>query len=145
MIDSQKKELMAGRLKATVQRLQAVNTIPMIRDKAMKVLNRESSSLKDIEEVLRHDPSLAYSIVSFSNSSRFGQSSKRTDISHALIALGFNTIKDVLNEVPAFQEDTVTPEVISLWIHSFEVAEACSEIASRAAGVSREGFSLKGL
>lgn len=139
------RELKANKLKLQVQRLRTVNTIPLIKDKVMKVLNKEFSSLKELEVVLRHDPSLAYSVVSFSNSSRYGQSSKRTDISQALMALGFNTVKDVLNEVPAFQADTVTPDLMRLWVHSLEVAEACSEIASRAVGVSKEDAFLAGL
>lgn len=145
MIDSRKKELRAGKLKVTVQRLQAINTIPLIKGKVMKVLNREFSSLKDLEVVLRHDPSLTHSVVSFSNSSRYCQSNKRTDLSQALMALGFNTVKSVLNEVPVFPADAVSPYLIRLWSHSLEVAEACSEIASRAVGVSKDDAFLAGL
>lgn len=133
------------RLKAMVQKMTAVNTIPLIKEKVAQVINKEDSSLKDLETVVTHDPSLALSIVSHSNSSRYAQSHKRTDISQALMVLGFNTVKELVKNVPALPEDLVTAEIRSLWIHSLEVAEASRDIASKASGVSKEDAFLAGL
>lgn len=145
MTDLLSSELKSRRLKARVQKIRVINTIPLVKDKVAKVINNERSSLRDLEAVIMHDPSLAQSIVSFSNSSRYAHSSKRTDISQALMALGFNTVKDIVMNVPAFQEEMVTPEVKGLWIHSIEVAEASREIASKTAGVPMEDAFLVGL
>jgi putative nucleotidyltransferase with HDIG domain len=135
----------ARKLKASVQRIRAVNTIPMIKDKVTEVISREDSSLKDLEAVIRHDPSLACSIVSQSNSSRYATGGKRTGISQALMVMGFNVVRDIVRGIPAFLDDIMTSEAKSLWTHSFEVAEASSDIASRAAGVSKDDAFLAGL
>lgn len=141
----QSAEFKSRKLKAMVQRVHAVNTLPLIKEKVNAVINRENSSLRELEGVIRRDPSLAEGIVSLSNSSRYGQSNKRTDISQALMVMGFNVVKDCVRGIPAFDTDKMAPEVKSLWNHSAEVAETAKEIASRAAEVSKEDAFLAGL
>lgn len=138
-------EYKSRKLKAMVQRVAKVNTLPLIKEKVSLILNMENSSLRDLEAVIRRDPSLAEGIVSLSNSSRYGQSNKRTDISQALMVMGFNVVRDFVRGVPAFDMDKVAPEVKSLWNHSSEVAETARDIASRADDVSIEDAFLAGL
>lgn len=145
MADLRNTQLKSGRLKSIVQKLRAVNTIPLVKDKVTKVINMEHSSLKDLEAVIMHDPSLAYTVVTSSNSSNYAKSSKTADISQALMVLGFNTVKDIVKNVPAFQAETVTSEIKNLWVHSLEVAETSREVASKAAGISKEDAFLAGL
>lgn len=145
MADLRNTQLKVGRLKSIVQKLRTINTIPLIKDKVAKVINMEFSSLKDLEAVIMHDPSLAYTVITSSNSSYYAKSSKTADISQALMVLGFNTVKDIVKRVPAFQPETVTSEIKSLWVHSLEIAEASRDIASKAAGVSKEDAFLAGL
>lgn len=145
MTDHMSAELKSRRLKSIVQRIKVVNTIPLIKEKVADVINKEDSSLRDLETVIRHDPSLAQSVVSFSNSSSYAQSRKSTDISQALMILGFNTVKDIVKKVPVLQAEKLTEEIKSLWSHSLEVAEASREIASKAVGVSKEDAFLAGL
>lgn len=145
MADLRNTQLKSGRLKSIVQKLRAVNTIPLVKDKVAKVISMEHSSLKDLEAVIMHDPSLAYTVVASSNTSNYAKSSKTADISQAIMVLGFNTVKDIVKNVPAFQAETVTSEIKNLWIHSLEVAETSREVASRAAGISKEDAFLAGL
>lgn len=141
----QSPEFRSRKLKAMVQRVHAVNTLPLVKEKVNEVISREDSSLRELEGVIRHDPSLAEGIVSFSNSSRYAHGNKRTDISQALMVMGFNVVKDCVRSIPVFDTDKMSPEVKSLWAHSAEVAETAKEIASRAAEVSKDDAFLAGL
>ena len=135
-------------LRIRIEGLRSISTIPAVQQKILEVVDDEDASIKDLEEVLKHDHALASRIVAISNAAFYGQSRKVDSISQAILILGFNMVKCLAISVSILGSMGSTHHLFDikrLWLHSFKVANASVVIAAKNGIVNSEMAFLSGL
>ncbi|MCD6307931.1 MAG: HDOD domain-containing protein, partial [Candidatus Latescibacteria bacterium] len=118
-------------------RRQVESSIPTssgIVSKVIKIIYDKSSGASDIAEILKHDPPLSAKVLKVANSAYYGSSSTITSLQRAVVALGFNTIKEVVTTVSmahyfSQSENGDGIDRRGLWLHSVGTAKAAQFIA----------------
>ncbi len=132
-------------LKALVENMVNVSTIPMTLKKVIEVVGDENSSTSDLVKVIEHDQSLASRIIAVSNSAFYGFRGQVKSIPHAAVILGFDMVRNLAVSVSLFKATNSLKYLEKLWIHSFKVAMASSLLAERTGLVKKENAFLAGL
>lgn len=108
-------------------------TIPLMLGKLLRVLDHDSSSARELEGLILHDPSLSARILKLSNSAFYSFRSEVKSISHAIALLGLTLVKGLAIGVSIFDSFTKGMRsesrlIHQLWMHSFGVALLTQEI-----------------
>lgn len=112
--------------------LESLPTLPMVALKLGELIHSRRSSVQQVAEVLRADPSLSAKLLRLVNSAYFGIPGGVTDVARAIPFVGFNTIYQLVLSVSVL--DTLkTPSGMAfdpraLWMHSLAVASAARVI-----------------
>ena len=135
------------------QLLDKVKEMPPLPQSITQILDitkNPKSSAEDLAKVFELDPTLTANILKLANSPIYGFTSKISTISHAIVCLGFETVKsialtssthDMLNkELPAYDL-----EKGMLWQHSISCATCAKIIAQRIAYSDCEEAYIAGL
>lgn len=114
----------------------AAQEIPPLPGAVMQVLDlvdREDATAEQLQKIISSDPSLSAKVLQLANSAYYGLSRQVSTIQQAVIILGFQTVKNLVLGLAAFQafkgEKHATPEMLSLWERSFVCAGVALEIA----------------
>lgn len=132
-------------LKALVEDMANLSTIPVTLKKVIKVVGDERSSTSDLVKVIEHDQSLASKIIAVSNSAFYGFRGQVKSIPHAAVILGFDMVRNLAVSVSLFKPSNSLKFLEKLWVHSFKVAMASSLVAERTGLVKKEDAFLAGL
>lgn len=132
-------------LKAMVENMGNVSTIPMTLKKVIEVVGDDRSSIADLVKVIEHDQSLASRIIAVSNSAFYGFRGQVKSIPNAAVILGFDMVRNLAVSVSLFKSTNSLKFMEKLWVHSFEVATASSLVADRTGLVKKEDAFLAGL
>ncbi len=105
---------------------------------------------KDITEMIAHDVSMTSKILKVVNSSYYGYRGKITSVTHAIVILGFNTVKNLilgLSMYPLLESLSSSFEfdIKSFWMHCVGVACASKVIALEMGRENTEEFFTYGL
>ena len=112
-------------------------TLPYIITTLNDLLRNPNTSAADIHQVITKDQSLSSRILKLVNSAFYGFSERISSISHAIVILGFNTVKNVALTASVFDMFSKENEADSLfdrkgfWLHSLAVAGTARLIAAR--------------
>jgi putative nucleotidyltransferase with HDIG domain len=113
-----------------VQRLDAIHELPTLSTVAMKLSNLLMDiniSAKDVAEVIQYDQAIVTKMLKMVNSAFFGFSNKVSSVQHALMLLGFNTVRnaiiaiDVINALKT-NDKTKGFDMSAFWQHAIGVA-----------------------
>lgn len=134
-------------LRAKVNELVKISSIPTVLKKIMEITENDNSSVSDLESVIEHDQALALRVVGISNAVFYGFPRKISSISQAILVLGFEMVKGLAISMVVFKGLTGDKRcnVSLLWQHSFEVATASTLIVQRTGLVNRDSAFLAGL
>ena len=104
-----------------------IPTLPNIVIKVNKLLQDYETSIKELSKIIEKDQAMVTKILRLVNSTFYGFRSKITNIPHAVIALGFNTIRNAVVSVSIIKifsgEKTFEGfEIKDFWKHSIGVA-----------------------
>lgn len=134
------------RLRAAVESILKVYTIPVVLKKVLEVVEDERSSVNDLVEVVQRDQALASKIVATANTAFYGFRRNISSIPGAAVTLGLNMVRSLAVSVSVFRDCSGDMEFLKdLWKHSFEVALASSFIAERTGIAKKEDAFLAGL
>jgi putative nucleotidyltransferase with HDIG domain len=104
-----------------------IPSIPLVLIKIIQALDNDSSSAKQLEELIMHDPALSARILRLANSAFYAFRAQVKTISHAITLLGVNLVTSLAIGINIF--DTFTKGAKSeaalinqLWTHSCGVA-----------------------
>ena len=106
--------------------LESLPTLPIVALRLGELIHSRRSSVQQVAEVLRADPSLSAKLLRLVNSAYFGIPGGVTDVARAIPFVGFNTIYQLVLSVSVL--DTLkTPSGLdfdprALWLHSLAVA-----------------------
>ncbi|MCX7935212.1 MAG: HDOD domain-containing protein, partial [Planctomycetota bacterium] len=140
---------MAGTdLKGIVERIVDLPTLPQVVNTLLTLLDDPTSSARDVNEVMAHDPALVAKILKLVNSSFYGLPNRVTSIQQAIAILGFNTIKALAVSASVFDlfgESGGDFSYEAFWKHSVGVATVGSYLAGRSKRVDAESGFVIGL
>lgn len=133
-------------LKAAVEEILKVYTIPVVLKRVLEVVENERSSISDLVDVIQHDQALSSKIVATANTAFYGFRRNIASIPGAAVTLGFNMVRSLAVSVSVFRCASGDREFLkNLWQHSFEAALASSLIAERTGIAKKEEAFLAGL
>jgi putative nucleotidyltransferase with HDIG domain len=121
-------------------------TIPVVATKVMQLLESENASAEELAKVVASDPAVAARVLKISNSSFYGCQRQIQTLSHAIVVLGFTTLKSLV--VAASVKQVYKPYGLTekmLWEHSFGAGLAARIIAKRTRAANEEEAFLGGL
>ncbi|MCX8027712.1 MAG: HDOD domain-containing protein [Thermodesulfovibrionales bacterium] len=108
-----------------------IPSLPPIAMKVLQLISSDTSSIKELEEILSKDQSFSARLLRIANSPYYGKNRSVDSISSAIILIGFNTMKSLV--VAASLKDMHRNFGIfeqKLWEHSLAVSLAASAIAA---------------
>ena len=121
-------------------------TIPVVATKVMQLIESEGVSAEELARVVSADPAVAARVLKISNSSFYGCQRQIQTLSHAIMMLGYNTLRSLV--VAASVKQVYTPYGLTekmLWEHSFGAGLAARLIANKTRLVNEEEDFLGGL
>jgi HD-like signal output (HDOD) protein len=121
-------------------------TIPVVATKVMQLIECDSATAEELAKVVASDPAVAARVLKISNSSFYGCQRQIQTLSHAIVVLGFATLKSLV--VAASVKQVYQPYGLTekmLWEHSFGAGLAARIIAKETRQVSEEEAFLGGL
>jgi putative nucleotidyltransferase with HDIG domain len=113
-----------------------IPSIPLVLVKIIQTLDEDTSSAKELEDLILHDPALSARILRLANSAFYSFRARVKTISHAITLLGMNVVTSLAIGINIF--DTFTKGAHSeaalinqLWTHSCAVAVLAKKIWGR--------------
>ncbi len=116
--------------------LQDLPPLPSVVMRVMQTVNDPSTSAADLNRLISGDQALASKVLRLVNSSYYGFPRRIATITHAVVILGFNTVRNLttsLGVCTAFdpQGQSTALDRDGFWAHSVAVAVAAGVIARR--------------
>ena len=121
-------------------------TIPVVATKVMQLIETDGVSAEELARVVSADPAVAARVLKISNSSFYGCQRQIQTLSHAIMMLGYNTLRSLV--VAASVKQVYKPYGLTekmLWEHSFGAGLAARLIANKTRLVNEEEAFLGGL
>ncbi len=119
-----------------LNKIKELPPLPQSIPQILEITKNPDSSAQDLTRVFERDPTLAASILKLANTAYYGFNRQISTISHAIVCLGFNTIKSIA--LTASTHDMLSNGVEAyklekgmLWKHSTACATCARMIAQR--------------
>lgn len=119
-----------------LNKVKEVPPLPQSIDRILKITRDENFSTQELVKVFESDPTLAVNILKLANSPYYGFSSKISTISHAIVCLGFETVKSIA--LTSSTQGMLNKEISGyclgegmLWKHSISSGTCARIIAQR--------------
>jgi putative nucleotidyltransferase with HDIG domain len=115
---------------AFIRRLDAIHELPTLSTVAMKLsqlLTDINISAKDVAEVIQYDQAIVTKMLKMVNSAFFGFSNKVSSVQHALMLLGFNTVRNAIVAIDVINAMNLKNkikgfDISTFWQHAIGVA-----------------------
>ena len=119
-----------------LERIEDLPTLPTILFEVNTLLEDINTSAKKLGETIGKDPSMVAKILKLVNSAFYGFRSKVSDISNALVLLGFNTVRNSIISVSIIKafsgkNDLEGFDITEFWKHSIAVAVTSKRLAEK--------------
>jgi putative nucleotidyltransferase with HDIG domain len=140
------KETMNRELEVMIKTASDLPTIPVVATKVMQLIENENATAEELSKIVASDPAVAARVLKISNSSYYGCQRQIQTLSHAIVVLGFATLKSLI--VAASVKQVYQPYGLTekmLWEHSFGAGLAARIIAKETRAASEEEAFLGGL
>ncbi len=124
----------------TLDKAQEILTLPSVIQKVLEITSSRNSSVSELKDIIESDPALTTRILSVANSAYYGFVRKVSTVSHAVVVLGFEEIKNIVLSMSVLRlfDRKGSVFVENLWRHSLAVAVATRMVASHL-GLKLEG------
>ncbi len=137
---------MSNELEQIIMAAGDLPTIPIVATKVLQLIEDENSTADDMAKAINSDPAVAARVLKISNSSFYGAQRQIQTMPHAIMMLGFVTLKSVV--VAASLKQVYHPYGLTeklLWEHSFGAGLAARLIAAELRKVNPDEAFLGGL
>jgi putative nucleotidyltransferase with HDIG domain len=114
-----------------IKKVGDLKVLPIVARKALEILNNESCTIDDLSNVIEKDQTLAARVLKISNSALYGLRQEVNSLNHALMILGFKTIKGIVLAATTrsiYKRFGMTEKI--LWDHSVGAAIAAKLISA---------------
>jgi len=118
--------------------LQDLPPLPAVVVRVMQTINDPTTSAADLNRLISSDQAIASKVLRLVNSSYYGFPRRISTITHAVVILGFNTVRNLTTSLGVFSAFDPGGAQTALdrnqfWAHSIGVAVAAGVIAKRKA------------
>ncbi len=136
-------------MNAIFEKIEAIPTLPVVVEKLNTVIYKPQTNAKEVAKILSLDPALSSRILRIVNSAFYGLPNRITSITHAIIMLGFNTIKNIAissSVLDVFKKQVTDFDILKeIWKHSIGVASSAKVIAKHMGLIVVDEFFMAGL
>ena len=135
---------------AILEKIKDLPTLPGVYLKLNRLLQDKQASLENVSRIIEVDPALSAKILRLVNSAFYGMRSKCSSISHAIMVMGFNTVKNAVVSVSvldtlSFKGQLQDFDIAGFWRHSISVAVLGRQLAEKSRLVPGEDSFMAGL
>ena len=124
-------------------------TLPHVATKVMKLVGDPETSAKDIQEAIITDQGMTGQILKISNSAMFGLKREVKTLTHAIMLLGFNTIRSIVVASASknlyAKRGSVGLKEKLIWENSIGSALISRNLAEHYSGLDKEEAFIGGL
>lgn len=113
-----------------IQKVSDLQVLPIVARKALDTLNTDNCTIEDLNTIIEKDQSIAARILKISNSALYGLRQEVTSLQHAMMILGFKTIKSLVMTATTrsiYKKFGITEKM--MWDHSVGAGIAAKIIA----------------
>jgi putative nucleotidyltransferase with HDIG domain len=108
-------------------------SVPVVLSRILEVMDDDTTSARQLEEIILHDPSLSARILKLANSAFYSFESEVKTISRAIPLLGFNLVRSLAIGVTVFESflrgnRNEAGLINRLWMHSIGVGMLARDI-----------------
>jgi len=119
-----------------LERIQDLPTLPTILFEVNRLLEDMNTSAKKLSDTIAKDQSMVAKILKLVNSAFYGFRSTVSDISNAVVLLGFNTVRNSVISVSIIKafsgkNDLEGFDIAEFWKHSIAVAVTSKRLAEK--------------
>jgi len=119
-----------------LDRMEELPTLPAIAMEVNKMLQDYETSIKDLALVIEKDQAMVPKILKLVNSSFFGFQSKISNLTRAIMLLGFNTVRNAVVSVSIIKAFSIKDglegfDITEFWTHSVGVATISRYLAEK--------------
>lgn len=131
--------------------LSSIPTLPVVIDQITSLLQNPKTSAEEIGQAITADQALAAKVLKLVNSAFYGFPGRISTITHAIVILGFSTIKSVVlttSILDAFRKksDLICDfDIEQFWMHSIACGAAAQSIARFTGNNNKEECFIAGL
>jgi putative nucleotidyltransferase with HDIG domain len=133
-----------------LKRFQALKTLPHVAIRLSRVISEDTCTVKDLEEIIRLDPTLVLRLLRLVNSPYYALSEKANSIARAVIFIGMKNLRNlvVIEALKDIFKKGDREGVFSrhhLWLHCAAVSICSQMISERIFGQMGEDAFLCGI
>jgi len=138
-------------IRKTLETISTIPTLSVIIDKIARLLENPRTSAEEIGKAITTDQSLASKVLKLVNSAFYGFPGKISTITHAVVILGFSTVKNIVLTASIFEAFTKQGAAKSdfdmekFWLHSIGCGAASQAIAKCIGFKEKEECFIAGL
>ena len=137
-----------GDMKRFIRSIDNLPTLPSVVARVNELVENPRASATDLNKAIRQDIALSARMLKLVNSSFYGFPRRIGSITHAVVILGFNTVRNVV--LSAFVLDALPGKGLpfghrQFWIHSLGVGVAAQTLAERCELAEAEDAFITGL
>lgn len=131
--------------------ISTIPTLPTVLERITSLLRNPKTSAEEIGKAITKDQSLASKVLKLVNSAFYGFPGKISTITHAVVILGFATIKNIVLTASIFEsfkegsEKNVGFDMEKFWVHSVACGAASQILAKHIGNKDREECFIAGL
>ena len=130
-----------------IHELPTLSTISLQLGRKLQDINTSAS---DVAAIIQHDQSLVTKLLKLVNSAFFGFSNKVASVQHALMLLGFNTVRNAVVSIDVINAMQIKNkikgfDITSFWGHAIGVAVIGKYLDQEAGGSCREDIFTAGI
>jgi len=133
-----------------LEKITDLPTLPSVYFKVDKLLKDKQASIENVARLIEIDPAMSSSILRLVNSAFYGLPSKSSSISHSMMILGFNAVKNAIVSVTILdtlkiREKYENFNIADFWRHSVAVAVLARQLAEKSRLAAPEDAFMAGL
>lgn len=134
-----------------VKAIRTLPTLPAMLARMNTVIQNPDATAKDVADVISTDPAVTAGILRIVNSPFYGLPNRIATVTHAIMILGFNTVKAIATSsslVNTFGDRPKTGGFVreQFWMHSIACGAACRTLARQIGDIPmQEDYFIAGL
>jgi len=120
-----------------IQNIKKLPTLPVIFEKILETIDDPHSSATILQETIKNDQSITAKVLNMANSAYYGYAKRVSDLSRAIVILGFDMVKNIALSVSVFnifhetEKNNVFFDREQFWLHSIATGYLGKMIADK--------------
>jgi putative nucleotidyltransferase with HDIG domain len=130
-------------IRERVEQTQELSTLPGVILRIIEVVNNPMADARDVEKEVMEDPVITAKILKVANSSYYGASRDISNISQAVVLMGFAEVQNLALSVSIFSRFSGNTKMFDrreFWEHCFTAAAVADALQTRVDEQINDGF-----